>query len=1019
MASGRLDLDSNELSLIDSGIQDIQDVPLRPHLVVLNLHSNYIQQIHNLSRLQQLRHLDLSSNQITRIEGLEGLVSLRTLNLSCNLIAEVHGLSPLRSLVKINLSYNQIGSVEGFSQLTGPQYKLSHIELHGNKLRSLTHVTQALIGCFNLRHLVLYQDGSGNPVCHQPGYPSEVFSALPQVKCLDGKDRVGRPADMTEVLNDIPGLEDYMEYLISSSSSDPQLADVITPKIDQALTAFRQRHLVSGEISTTVSSTDIEQSPVGVKEGTWDQESRLQQLEGQLAQLLHKQQKSPSCGSQSSEKTLVGNKGETTGRNSLQAAKDADETGESSSDVINHTKGKKTGRKGKKSKVPTYTKTTNSSRAKSEEHQAGNISSNTPDGDEGSGEGERQLQVKAGSEKRYREDIKTTYVHLMQELEEERERRWKAEQAAKKLADHICAVQAKAKQDSDTKTTALEATGHLKRAVMNEREVKMRLQEENQTLKDRIGDLTDELTNSKANEQSHKLALRAMEETVLKQERERVKQEAHEVKKLQEAQMKAAAMTREAEMLRHTTENQKGQLGQLQELLAAREQEHRQELKHRYSLGSPELQQQLQKEAEVLASHHQQNLTQQKHKIDELTRQYGELEDEFRLALQIEANRFSELKTAFEKTRQENEDHRQLIMTAQKKDEKSSAMISELTALVKEQKGRITELTKSKHEQNVDFRERVTTLEAHVEEARKRMVQLELLKKEKAHLSAEVHAQESVIDGLKAERKLWGQELAQQGSSLAQDRGRLESRIEILNQENATLKKQLERETDGLRIKSKVIDDQTETVRKLKEGLVERDGEIRKAREETLKVQQDLEAQLLEERTANQDTQDAMDHLRGRKDELKREVSSLRDELAESQKAHSILNTRWREKSALIGQLEHQVSQMKDSWEGKEEKLTGERNKAIEAANLAIEKLRGMDDAFRKQLEAKEKSHQEEINLVKEQKERELQEANRRVALVENEMRELLRETESNKRAMEDKLKHLTHALGDLQSDLF
>ena len=61
------------------------------------------------------------------------------------------------------------------------------------------------------------------------------------------------------------------------------------------------------------------------------------------------------------------------------------------------------------------------------------------------------------------------------------------------------------------------------------------------------------------------------------------------------------------------------------------------------------------------------------------------------------------------------------------------------------------------------FSERVTSLEAHLEEARKRMVQLELLKQEKSKLTSQVQAQLSVIDGLKAERKLWGEELAQQG----------------------------------------------------------------------------------------------------------------------------------------------------------------------------------------------------------------------------------------------------------------
>ena len=40
------------------------------------------------------------------------------------------------------------------------------------------------------------------------------------------------------------------------------------------------------------------------------------------------------------------------------------------------------------------------------------------------------------------------------------------------------------------------------------------------------------------------------------------------------------------------------------------------------------------------------------------------------------------------------------------------------------------------------------------------------------------------------------------------------------------------------------------------------------------------------------------------------------------------------------------------------------------------------------------------------------------VSIVEEEMRELLRENEANKRGMEAKVKRLTQALGDLQTDL-
>ena len=119
-------------------------------------------------------------------------------------------------------------------------------------------------------------------------------------------------------------------------------------------------------------------------------------------------------------------------------------------------------------------------------------------------------------------------------------------------------------------------------------------------------------------------------------------------------------------------------------------------------------------------------------------------------------------------------------------------MISELTQLVKEQKGRITELARAKHEQSADCRERVTALEAQLDEARKRMLQLEILKQEKVKLTSQLQAQTSVIEGLKAERKLWGEELAQQGAALGQDRGRMEAKIEALTSDVGQLKIQLD-----------------------------------------------------------------------------------------------------------------------------------------------------------------------------------------------------------------------------------
>lgn len=55
------------------------------------------------------------------------------------------------------------------------------------------------------------------------------------------------------------------------------------------------------------------------------------------------------------------------------------------------------------------------------------------------------------------------------------------------------------------------------------------------------------------------------------------------------------------------------------------------------------------------------------------------------------------------------------------------------------------------------------------------------------------------------------------GASLAQDRGKLEAKIEVLTSETEALKKQNESLNDALQIKSKIVGDQTETIRKLKE----------------------------------------------------------------------------------------------------------------------------------------------------------------------------------------------------------
>ena len=97
-------------------------------------------------------------------------------------------------------------------------------------------------------------------------------------------------------------------------------------------------------------------------------------------------------------------------------------------------------------------------------------------------------------------------------------------------------------------------------------------------------------------------------------------------------------------------------------------------------------------------------LEQQKQKIAEQEKAYQNLEDEFRMALRIETGRFQELHRTYEQVSSDVESSRETAIAAVQKEQRANGMIVELTALAKEQKGRIEELGRGKKESVTQFK---------------------------------------------------------------------------------------------------------------------------------------------------------------------------------------------------------------------------------------------------------------------------------------------------------------------------
>ncbi|CAK6957674.1 leucine-rich repeat and coiled-coil domain-containing protein 1 [Scomber scombrus] len=1016
-------MEDKELSLINKNITSLLDVPLRPTVTSLNLHCNQIPKIEGLTSAWHLRHLDLSSNCISKIEGLSSLTSLRTLNLSCNTITEVEGLNGLVNLTRLNLSYNQINNLTGLLYLHGP-YKLKHLSLHSNHLHRIDHVLQCLLGLQGLSEITLSQNGSENPVCRSPGYREIVMQSLPQITVLDGVDRLGNPlhSGINSPL-DIPGLEDYVDLLLSSDASRNEAVvgdvSITTPRIDEILTQFRQRS--ASETNADPVAQPDRQRCQRVHSTVADpadpvNEERIRKLEHQVSQLV---QQAP-VGDKSSYST----NSVVTAR---KAKKDTDRTSESECDS-----GKENRRR---TRIPkhrntvttrTTTKETKGRRSDSDQENHKQRSSKSAVGPRGKSgvakgadavgparRGPPRAAMASGDVKTKSTQEEETYRTIVEERDQERERRWKAEQAVRKLTEELKCLQTKVSEEKDLQSMALHTTDRLKEILLKERSGRSGLQTCVEELEGRCQSLIQQLEQARSSEEQHKTALRRLEESISHGETLRARQQAEEMKRHQELENKAAALKRELDIQRVSVRHHKDKLQQLHELLAAREQEHRKQLELRLQPGGADFREAVVKEVALAEQRHAHREAELEEKLAEGRKEYAALEDEFRMALTIEAARFYEVKEACDQMTAELLELKGTLSQSQQREKKSGALVQELTAMVKEQKKRISDLIKAKKDAVTELKSRMHSLETEAEQDRRLSLQLELLKKDKGRLLSQLTAQESVIDGLRAERRIWGQELAQQGVSLAQDRGRLEARIEVLGTELETQKKQNERDSDALKIKTRIIDDQTETIRKLKEASQERDEQIRRLREEAVQVQKKFQQQLEEETTRLAELRERLEHLSLRKEELKQQLEDKEAELEEVKTVYRDSSKKWQEKAELLTRLESQVKRMKENFDSKERLLLEERDKATEAHKDAVEKLHCVDDAFRRQLESIQAAHQAEQLRLANEKQKQIEQANQRVFDVEEEMRQLLEEMETNKRIMEEKMKRLTSVLKD------
>ncbi|XP_050017721.1 leucine-rich repeat and coiled-coil domain-containing protein 1 isoform X3 [Alexandromys fortis] len=952
-----------DVCFMDKGLQSISELSLDSSLHAINLHCNNISKITSIDHIWNLRHLDLSSNQISQIEGLNTLTKLCTLNLSCNLITRIEGLEALVNLTRLNLSYNNINDLSGLMPLHGLKYKLRYIDLHSNCIDSIHHLLQCTVGLHFLTNLILEKDGEGNPICLVPGYRAIILQTLPQLRILDCKNIFGEPVNLEEINSSrLQCFEGLLDNLVSSDSplniSEDEVVDsmpMAAPPMDVLPPLEQFTSTPEDNVLTSLLSVCPSSEPEKINhENDFQNEMKLQKLDDQILQLLNE-----------TSNSLIDNVPE----KDLGPKRDADITSES--DYGNR---KEYSRKiPRRTKIPYYARTIQTIKHHNKNNGAF-VSCNRK---------MRQPYLKdlyvrsslvncnvlRDLDEQKTDIIKVdksvlddnTYRSLLEQLDQEREMRWKAEQAEKKLMDYIEELLKQASEKKDVHSLALITTDRLKDVIFKERHSKAQLEIIVHRLQNEVKKLTIELMKAQDQQEDHIRHLRTLEKALEKMEKQKAQQQQAQMRLLQEVELKASAADREINLLRTSLHQEKEQVQQLHELLALKEEEHRKEIETREFFSDAEFQDALAKEMSKEERKHEQEVKEYQEKIDILNQQYLDLENEFRIALTVEARRFKDVQDGFEDVATELAKSKHALIWAQRKENESSSLIKDLTCMVKEQKTKLSEVSKLKQEAAANLQNQINTLEILIEDDKQKSIQIEILKHEKTQLISELAAKESLIYGLRTERKVWGHELAHQGSSLAQSRGKLEAQIESLCRENESLRKSHESDCDALRIKCKIIEDQTETIRKLKDCLQEKDDQIKLLQEKITFVEKCTQEQLSEKCSQLDNVIEKLERHNERKEKLKQQLKTKELELEEIRKAYSTLNQKWHDKGELLCHLETQVKEVKEKFENKEKKLKAERDKSLELQKDALEKLQSMDDAFKKQVDAIVEAHQAEI----------------------------------------------------------
>ncbi|KAJ3077894.1 leucine rich repeat [Rhizoclosmatium hyalinum] len=342
-----------------------------------------------------------------------------------------------------------------------------------------------------------------------------------------------------------------------------------------------------------------------------------------------------------------------------------------------------------------------------------------------------------------------------------------------------------------------------------------------------------------------------------------------------------------------------------------------------------------------------------------------ELDEEYRQAVKAEHHKYSELFKAFQELAEESNGISKSLKEAKKSGADLKSITRELTNVIKDQKFKIVELSNKNEASFTLFEEKCMMMESQVKSLSETKSDLEGIKKELEKNKSAMAKNQELIEALESEKTVISRTLSDQMASFQKERDTLLSKIRELEQD-LTGKAAASSDFDqALRIKNKMLDDQNDTIKTLKQNLENKIRDHAALLQEVSTAESKIEESLAKEKKRVRDLthelatqEEAFEQLQNAFQECKEERDALHSELMDVSK-------KLQERNVSIARIEEEVSRVKNIFSAKEQKLRMENDDLIKSREIAVDEVKRFYESQSSRLKILERERESLFENVK------------------------------------------------------